>query len=82
MQETGADISYAADTAIVEEEKSKNKETASACIKDEGGLLDDEQTQLFYNFVFCYANTLKEIQPTDGIIRLAHISIHIRALYI
>ena len=47
------------------ETKTEIKDTSSAYITDEKGLLNEEQKQLFYNFAICYANTLKDMKPAD-----------------
>lgn len=63
-QQTNAQMPQPAQTDIVSETEEK-QESATADIKDEKGLLSDEQEQLLYNFALCYAETLRDMQPAD-----------------
>ena len=63
-QQTDAQMPQTAQTAVVSETEEK-QESATAEIKEENGLLSDEQEQLLYNFALCYAETLRDMQPSD-----------------
>ena len=63
-QQVTADMSSDEGTAAAEPVNEKQEYT-SAEIKDENSLLNEEQTQLLYDFALCYADTLKNMQPAD-----------------